>query len=401
MWLLLFFWGGELTTSKRIAFVSTVPYFLVAQLGSQIRFLLEHGIYVTVITSSGKELVELPKHENLCIITISIPRKISPLQDIKSLFSLFLFFRSHHIDLLHSTTPKAGLLCAIAGWSTGVQIRLHTFTGQPWAIRKGLMRAVMRASDRVIVSLMTHCYADSPSQRDFLIQQGIASPDDLSVIGHGSLGGVDIKRFSRERWSSEQCLAIRRELSIPDDSFVIVYIGRITADKGIHELLMAFDTFQQSRNAHLLLIGPPDEDGVGLLEQADTRHNVSCLGYQSEPERFLAIADILCLPSYREGFGTVVIEAASMGVPTVGTKIPGLVDAVEDGVTGRLVQVRDIDSLRRSFVQLADDRKGRLRLGAQARERAHRLFAADVVGAALLTEYEKWWNGIFRRDKDD
>jgi len=380
----------SLLKNKKIVLVATVPYFLVSQLSSQIQYFASMGMQVTIITSAGEELSELAKHDGIRMIEIEIPRKLELGGDFKALWNLYRILSRESFDILHSFTPKAGLLCAVAGFLARIPLRFHTFTGQPWVTRKGLMRSVMRSSDRLIVQLMRHCYADSRSQCDFLIAEGIGNANDLSVMGHGSLGGVDIKRFSRERWSSEQCLAIRRELSIPDDSFVIVYIGRITADKGIHELLMAFDTFQQSRNAHLLLIGPPDEDGVGLLEHAGTKHNVSCLGYQSEPERLLAIADILCLPSYREGFGTVVIEAASMGVPTVGTKIPGLVDAVEDGVTGRLVQVRDIDGLRRSFVQLADDREGRLRLGAQARERAHRLFAADVVGAALLTEYEKW-----------
>jgi len=381
--------------------VSTVPYFMVAQLGAVIRYFLDHGLHVTVVTSPspGKELDELPIHENLQIITFPIPRKISPRDDLKAFFALYRIFRSRHIDLLHSTTPKAGLLCALAARLAGVKIRLHTFTGQPWVTRKGLMRVVMRASDRVIVSLTTHCYADSPSQRDFLLQEGIARPEQIGVVGYGSLGGVDTARFSTTRWRPEQKYAMRKEWNISDDCFVIVYIGRISIDKGINELLTAFDAFQQSKNSRLLLVGPTDKDGVELLKRAKMQNNVSCLGYREDPERFLAIADILCLPSYREGFGTVVIEAASMGVPTVGTRIPGLVDAVEDGVTGKLVQARDAGQLQHSFFELADGRELLARMGEQARQRAHRLFSCDVVGQALLSEYERWWKGAPNRHK--
>jgi len=383
---------AELPGSKRVVLVSTVPYFMVTQLGTQIRYLLEQGVRVTVVTSPGRELDQLQSHEALTVIPLQIPRKLDLWQDLKALIRLYHLFKSQPFDLLHSTTPKAGLLCAIAARLAGVPARLHTFTGQPWVTRQGVMRKVMRWSDMLVVKLMTHCYADSPSQREFLVEQGIALKGEISVIGCGSLGGVDVHRFSMARWTLDKKQELRAQLGIADADIVIIYIGRITEDKGIGELLEAFSVFQQqSDDAHLLLLGPTDNDGIELSERAMHQQHVHCLGYQTEPEKFLAVSDMLCLPSYREGFGTVVIEAAAMGVPAIGTRIPGLVDAIEDGVSGLLIPPRDVVRLQKAITMLARDSGLRERMGHQAYKRARTFFAADVLGAKLLSAYATWW----------
>jgi len=379
-------------SGKRIVLVSTVPYFMVSQLSSQIQFLRSLGMHITIITSPGDELNELSSGDGLSVITMDIPRKQKPWRDFKALLKLFLIFRKSSFDILHSTTPKAGLLCAIAGKLAGIPVRLHTFTGQAWVTRKGLMRWIMRFADKVIVQLMTHCYADSPSQRDFLIAENMAAAGEISVIGHGSLAGVDMQRFSADRWSEAEKQKLRNNLGLMNVSFIATYIGRITRDKGVGELLEAFEIFQRSHpdSAHLLMLGPADEESGDLFEWAATQSHVHCLGYQPDPERFLSITNVLCLPSYREGFGTVVIEAAAMGVPCIGTKIAGLVDAVEDGGSGILVPVRDIDALCQALDTLAEDQGLCMRMGEKARRRTRQLFSSEAVSHALATAYLGW-----------
>jgi len=377
---------------RRIVLVSTVPYFMVSQLSAQIQFLRSLGMQVTLITSPGKELETLPPGDDLTVITMDIPRKQQPWRDLKVLMRLFSAFRRGKFSIVHSTTPKAGLLCAIAGKLAGMPVRLHTFTGQAWLTRQGLMRSIMRISDRLIVNLSTHCYADSPSQRQFLIDEGIATSHRISVNGKGSLAGVDLQRFSADLQTDEDKSNARAQAGITKDAFVLTYIGRITRDKGLFELLAAVEKLlSQCPDVVLLLLGPiDDEAGREIIRRAEKMTHVQYLGFQAEPEHFLAITDVLCLPSYREGFGTVVIEAAAMGVPCVGSKISGLVDAIEDEVSGLLVPARDEEAFYCALKRLWQDRELLDRLAVQARKRCNREFASTQMSERVACEYVKW-----------
>ena len=376
----------------RIARVSTVPFFVATQLKHQIELLSGSGALVTVVTSKGPELASLETLSGVACLTIDIPRPISPWRDLLALIRLFLFFRRREIDIAHSTTPKAGLLTAVAGFFAGVPIRLHTFTGQPWKSMRGAKRILARASDRAIGKLNTRCYADSESQRQFLVSQEVIDANHLSVIGAGSLAGVDMERFNPERFSTQDRDKVRRSLSIPASATVLLFVGRITVDKGVHELLGAFRQLKMAGNgAHLVFVGHFDSDSG--VEGGVARHDIECIpdthivGYSERPEEYMSIADILCLPSYREGFGTVVIEAAAMGVPTVGTDIYGLSDAVVNGETGILVPPHNAALLEQALSALLDDEKRRTQMGYAARQRAKEMFDADNVNAKLIEEY--------------
>jgi len=378
-------------TNKKIALVSTVPYFMVSQLSSQINFFASLGMQVTIITSSGEELDQFPKNDGIRVLEVEIPRKLESWKDLKALWILYRIFKQESFDIMHSFTPKAGLLCSISAFFARVPLRFHTFTGQAWVTRKGLMRRVMRLSDQCIARFMTHCYADSLSQREFLILEGIVSEQSISVIGNGSLGGVDLDRFSLSRWSDDEKEMLKKNVGIQDASCVFIYIGRLTVDKGLCELLDAFANVQQERHhAHLLLIGPTDPDGNQIFKQGEQQKNVHCLGYQEDVGRFLAISDVFCLPSYREGFGTVVIEAAAMRIPCVGTEISGLVDAVHDGVTGILVPVKDSERLYRAMSRLLNDKNLRQKMGDAAQSRVVNLYDVKVINAAWVHEYVRW-----------
>jgi glycosyltransferase involved in cell wall biosynthesis len=222
----------------------------------------------------------------------------------------------------------------------------------------------------------------------------LLQPGKISVLGDGSLAGVDILRFDRGRFDQITRFHLREKLGISPHTAILIFIGRITRDKGIRELLSAARKLHsQSVNFKLLLLGPMDDEagGMGSISRSEFEKLsfVRYLGYSTVPEEYMAIADVLCLPSYREGFGTVVIEAAAMGIPTVGTRITGLVDAVEDGVTGVLVPVRDAGALADALQRLIADPGFRMQLGNQARLRARSYFSSERVNASLLSEYGK------------
>lgn len=383
---------SEMLTGVRIARISTVPFFVVAQLKHQIAALGAHGAKVSVVTSDEPEMSLLHGLSGVTCVAIDIPRSIEPWRDLCALIRLYQFFRRERIQIAHSTTPKAGLLVALAAYFAGVPVRLHTFTGQPWVTMRGIKRWLARASDKLIGKLNTRCYADSVSQKQYLITQGILDERKLSVIGAGSLAGVDMQRFDRNRFTKEQREALRRSLGIPQQSPVILFVGRITVDKGVHELLRAYSTIKAAgSDGHLVFVGRFDTDSgvAGSIKREDIERvpDTHWVGYTENPEIYMAIADVLCLPSYREGFGTVVIEAAAMGVPTIGTKIYGLIDAVEDGVTGLLIPPKEVESLSKALQTICSNLEFRRELGEKARCRASTLFNSGIINSKVISEY--------------
>ena len=295
---------------------------------------------------------------------------------------------------MHSSTPKAGLLAALAGVLARVPVRIHTYTGQVWVEMRGVPRNIMRVCDWIIGHLNTQCYADSASQRDFLVNERLVAASKLSVLGAGSVSGVDLERFSPKVFRKGRVAAIRRELGIAQQSFVILFVGRLTKDKGIRELLAAFRMIQKDqKDIELLLVGPfdPERDPLPRETLDELSHNphIHVVGFSSEPEKYMAAADVFCLPSYREGFGNVIIEAAAMGLPSVASSIVGLVDAVVDSETGLLVPAKDAYALKQALLRMISEPKMRHRMGHAARKRAVRDFDSKIINQLMVEEYKK------------
>lgn len=378
----------------RVARVSTVPFFVITQLSAPIRALAEQGAEVVVVASDDELGDTMSSLDCAEFVPVHIAREIAPLSDLGSLFKLVRLFRARKFDIVHSTTPKAGLLCAIAGVLAGVPVRLHSFTGQPWVTMTGLKKAILKACDRIIGLLDTRCYTDSESQRHFLVSEGVISPNRLHVLGEGSLAGVNLQRFDPQRYSTQDRERLREELGLTAGAMVLLFVGRITRDKGVIELLEAFSALvHQGRNVELIMVGPHETDGEAITSRyrADEQvaRRLKLTGFTSEPERYMAIAHMLCLPSYREGFGTVVIESAAMGVPTLGTAIYGLTDAIVDGETGVLVPVADAPALERTLLELLDAPERLERMAGAARKRAVECFDSQRYSQLLIDEYHE------------
>ena len=327
----------------------------------------------------------LPVH----LVQIPIERRISPLCDARALLGLYRLFRRERFEAVQSFTPKAGFLAMLASFAARIPVRIHTFTGQVWASRTGVARLLLRAIDRVMAAAATHVLVDSPSQCAFLRREGVLSKDRGEVLAQGSVSGVDTRRFTADAGTRA---AARRELDIPADATVFLFLGRLSRDKGVLDLARAFAAVARAeRNVWLLLIGP-DEDGLTPAIRATAGEAAACLrllGMTDVPERYLPAGDVFVLPSYREGFGSVIIEAAAAGLPAIGTRIYGVVDAIEEGATGLLVPPGDADALADAMRYLATDEKARRSLGAAARDRAQRDFSQERLTSALLAFYER------------
>ncbi len=320
------------------------------------------------------------------VIPLAIERAIRPVADLRALYRLVYLFRQYHFDLIHSVTPKAGLLAMLAGKISSTPVRIHTFTGQVWATRQGLSRYLLKNMDRLLAASATHLLADSASQRQFLIDQKITQAEKLNVLADGSISGVDLVRF---RPNAASRSAIRAELGIKDDELLLLFLGRLNRDKGVFDLAAAYSAAALPQ-LHLLLVGP-DEGGLKEAIQqlaAPCAERLHFIDYTDKPESWFAAADIFCLPSYREGFGSVIIEAAACGLPAIGSNIYGISDAIKDGETGMLVQAGDRDELTAAIVQLVMQPECRDKMGQAALKRANADFSVRRLVQAWLHYYD-------------
>lgn len=321
--------------------------------------------------------------------SVPIQREIAPMYDLYALYKLFIFFRVNRFDLIHSITPKAGLLAMTAAFLARVPVRIHVFTGQVWVNKKGFPHLLLKMLDRVTAALATHVLTDSLPQRAFLIEQGVVRKDKIEVLEHGSISGVDVERFKPNAIARQN---IRSILAIPEEAVVAIFVGRLTRDKGVLDLVAAFnDASSQAPNLHLLIVGPDEQNLSQELKKMapNALDRLHLMGFTSQPEKMMAAADFFCLPSYREGFASVVLQAAATGLPTVASNIYGLTDAVEQGKTGFLHEVRSVKQISALLVKYALDPKIRLKMGENARSRVHENFSSDRLVNAQIRFYEK------------
>lgn len=318
---------------------------------------------------------------------MAIERKISPWRDLRALVQLVILFRRERFDLVHSIMPKTGLLAMLAAWLSGVPIRMHTFTGQVWATKRGWKRGALKMFDRLIVLFATHVLVDSPSQRDFLVAEGVLSQGKGMVIGHGSICGVDAHRFHPDAQVKDE---VRRELNIGLEQTVILFLGRLNRDKGMLDLAAAFtEISRHESDTVLLLVGTEEDVPFTRIQEicGAGRGQLRRVSFTPKPERYMAAADIFCLPSYREGFGQVIIEAGASGVPAVASRIYGITDALEDGKTGLLFPAGDVAALTQALLKLIVDRNLRQQMGEAARVRALELFPNQKITGEMLALY--------------
>jgi len=348
----------------------TSPFVLNAFLLGHIARLAAHTQVVVCINRNESDIkIVLPSGVRL--VEVEIRREISPAHDLLALYKLWNFYRSQRFSAVFTVTPKAGLLGMVAAWLARIPVRIHFFTGQVWANKRGLARAALKAFDRMISGSATHLLVDSPSQRDFLVSEGIVKAASVGVLGDGSISGVDVERFKPDPASRSR---IRQELGINPGSRCLIYVGRMKRDKGVQDLLAAFQALHKTyRELHLILVGP-DEENLLAGHHSPFIHSV---GYTTHVARYMAAADIFCLPSYREGFGSVLIEAAAMGLPSVASRIYGITDAVAEGETGLLHSPGDTADLQVCLEELLENPARCEAMGKAGRERAIKTFGSD------------------------
>ncbi len=301
------------------------------------------------------------------VIDFKITRQINLLSDIKALFALIKHLMLNKYDLVWGIGPKAGLISMLASWICRVRSRLFIFQGEVWASKRGMGRFFLKTMDQLTVSSASSVLAVGFSEKNYLESQGVVKKDQIQVLGLGSICGVDLKKFNPKHDMKKK---MRSVFSIPVQARVCLFLGRINKDKGIFDLVAAFKLARKkSPNLFLLIIGP-DEFRLNQLIRSELtgyENAYKILDFVRDAEKYYSVADFFCLPSYREGFPISILEAAASGIPTIGSKIYGINDALIDGVTGIQFPVGDIGELEKTLLKFSDDTAYCEKLGNAAR----------------------------------
>jgi glycosyltransferase involved in cell wall biosynthesis len=319
---------------------------------------------------------------------ITISRNVSLIKDIAALLALRNYFKEMRFDVVHSVTPKAGLLASLAARLGNISYRIHVFTGQVWHTKMGLYKRFLMFLDRFIVWNSTHILVDGESQRQFLIANNIVKAPNTVVLGKGSISGVDTKRFVPDAQLKDK---IRNELGIKTDEIVYMFLGRMNKDKGIIDLAEAFNRLQLNKpDIRLLFVGYDEENIKHRVQQIVKNYeSVIFYGPTPYPEKLLQASDVFCLPSYREGFGTSVIEASLLEKPIICSDTYGLMETIIENKTGLRHKVADIDSLYTEMEKLAEDKKLRERLGIGGRAYVLKNFSSQTITEKWLAFYKE------------
>lgn len=375
---------------KKIIYVVSTPRTVNSFLKYQIEII--SNIYkVSLICNLNKDFnndeLNIPKH----VKTYNVPinRKINFFFDLLSLVKLYFLFLKLKPDIVHSITPKAGLISTLAGFLSKVPFRIHTFTGQVWVTKKGFFRIILKLIDKLIINLSSKILIDSPSQKEFLIKQKILNKEKNHsfVLGQGSISGVDINRFKK---NIDIKLKFNSKNKISDNSFSILFLGRLNKDKGIYDLIDAYIKLRiKNLDINLIIVGSDEENFHSYISTKLKKfsNNVYLFSHTDKPENFYPLADLFIMPSHREGFGTSVIEAASCGIPSIASKIYGLSDAIVDGQTGLLFEKENINDLTSKIEFLYKNREILNKYSKNARKRAIECFSQDKIIDELINLY--------------
>lgn len=346
----------------------------------------ERGYEMVAVCSPGEELERL-KEEGFHCVAVPMERRMAPLKDVKSLWRLISVFRQERPQMVHSMTPKAGLLCMMAAWITRVPRRVHTFTGLVWPTATGLQRRILMLTDWLTCACATHIIPEGKGVMHDL-QQITHKP--MRVLGYGNVRGVDMNYWCREQVDAKLVETLRA-----DEAFTFVYVGRIVHDKGIDELVEAFMKVRQAHKARLVLVGRREDNldpiSAKTLKLMEGCTDIASVGPKHGKEllAYYAAADCFVLPSYREGFPNTVLEAGAMGLPSIVTDINGSREIIENGKNGLIVQPRDAKSLAEAMTRLITDNHMRELMMANARPMIESRFEKGFVMRCMLDFYKE------------
>ena len=381
------------TKVNKLIRITTVPLSLEKLLEGQLSFMKEY-YEVTAISAEQERLQAFGKANGISTYHVELTREITPWADLKALSKMYWHFKREKPLMVHSHTPKAGIIGMLAAKLAGVPLRLHTVAGMPLMETSGAKRKILEQVEKLTYSSATHVYPNSKGLEEFILQEGFCQPEKIKVLGQGSSNGIDTHYFNPDHYSQQEKDALRQKLGIPKEDLVYIFVGRMVGDKGIHELVEAFVELQLRKpDISLLLVGPlePQLDPIhpDTAQTIDQHPKIQSVGFQQDVRPFFSIADVLAFPSYREGFPNVVMQAGAMGLPSIVSNINGCNEIIEEGVNGMIIKVKDKEALLQAMDSILSDASFRLRMTSQARSIIRTRYERRVFWEYLLEEYQE------------
>lgn len=378
----------------KIIRTSTIAMSLNLLLKGQLSFLSKH--YDVIAVSGYDDDLELVKNrEKVAVKDIKMERQIAPFQDLISLYKLYKFFKKEKPVIVHSITPKAGLLTMMAAKYAGVPLRIHTFTGLIFPSKKGFFQKLLIAMDKVLCWHATHIFPEGNGVKQDLEKYKITSKP-LKIIANGNVNGIDVDYFNVENVNIEEKQKLKNELNILSEDFVFIFVGRLVGDKGINELIEAFTKLNVSssgvENVKLLLVGPFENNLDPLspetLKEINYNPNIISVGYQTDVRKYYAISNVLVFPSYREGFPNVVLQAGAMQLPSIVTNINGSNEIIKHNKNGLIIPVQNSDAIFAAMLSMLNEVDIN-DMKKQARLMIKNQYKQELVWEALLKEYKE------------
>lgn len=340
-----------------------------------------------------KDFKEIEKREGIQMIAIPLSRTINPRQDVISLYKLIQLFKKEKPAIVHTHTPKAGLLGMLAAKIAKVPVRLHTVGGMPLMGVKGKKLKILEFTEKLTYKHAHRIFPNSFGLKDFILNNEFTTSEKIKVLGNGSSNGVDTNFYKKDYLGAEnEILSLNHELGIKTSDFVFMFLGRLAKDKGIIELVSAFNKMsKEDPNLKLLLVGPLEQENSSLSEDIlNVIKNAEAIIYPGRTDNvrgFLRLADVFVFPSYREGFPNALLQAGAMGLPLIATDINGCNEIIENNKTGFLIPVRDEETLFKKMKFLYKNSETRLKFAINIRNSVEKEFKQSVIWEALLKEY--------------
>ncbi len=377
----------------KIIRITTVPMSLKYLLKGQMSFMSQNGLDVIMVSSDGQELEEVIKSEKCNHYIVPLTRKITILKDLKATYNLYKLIRREKPDIVHTHTPKAGIIGMLSSFFARVPIRLHTVAGLPLMESTGFKRIVLNFVEKLTYKCSTKVYPNSYGLKKIILKYKFTSEKKLEVIGNGSSNGIDTSYFDPELFSIKDKEVLKTNLGINKTDFIFVFVGRIVSDKGINELVEAFDKIcLVEENIKLLLVGPFEDELDPLQKKIklliNNNENIISVGYQNDVRPYFSISNCLVFPSYREGFPNVVMQAGAMKLPSIVSDINGCNEIIENNINGLVIKVKSVDAIYDAMINLTSDKLLFNKLRLNSRDRIRINYERISYWNLLLNEYE-------------
>jgi glycosyltransferase involved in cell wall biosynthesis len=374
--------------------VTTVPMALKHLLAGQMRYMKENGFDVIMVSADGKERDDVINNEGCPHIIIAMTRKITPFADLRSLWQLYKFFKKEKPDIVHSHTPKAGLLSMLAAKFAGIKIRVHTIAGLRFMTSTGFTRKVLVAMEKLTASSATHVWPNSFSLLKYIRENKLVNESKLQVIGKGSSNGIDLSRYSTDKLNTDRLEEIKKELKYSNENIYLLSVGRIVNDKGINELLNAFSELYTTNNRlRLILLGSFEEELDPIPEASKKilkeHPGIIHINWSNEVEYYMDLSALLVHPSYREGFPNVLLQAGAMNCPVVCSIIEGNIDIVDHEKTGLLFKVKNEEDLKEKLTFAINNPELMKQYDTALRQKVETCFDQQIVHQAIRNKYQE------------